>query len=553
MSKRHYDVINTDRWTWICGRNARAYSGNRLPAAVTLAPGSVAGDVWSRGPVDLLPGSRVEGTLYAEHVMSRKGSHVGKVVTNPPFDPVNAVSWTVRFPVAAARDVTVRPGETISLKPGRFRSAVVLPRATLRLAQGTFFFESLILDPGSRLVLVGGPAIIYVRKFMRWSGEVEPSVVGPASTDLLVGYLGAPKLTLHSAFRGVLVAPSAEVKLLAAPALHRGAFFASAIELGPGAKVEHSPPLVLLIAAPPTEPGLCADRIPFRDDLSGRDRDLAFQRDVALYCSAKDESSCVAYLVGRANLDYSAAAARVASGLFSPALYLALSRDRTRKLNAARDQPGQATLLCASRGSDDDFVPDPIDRCPGTIDLTATDDSGCTQATQPGGPSSADVRTLLGMWGMLINPTCNDAEVPQQIATGAFYYPDNTSAGTYLIVGRVSSQPTGCPVWYLIDIQEIDKLTGAATGARYSVVFKQSDQSADLIGLPSTPVPGEFIQFNPHPTDVGNRGRLGTPNPSIKLLFRAQAMNARGERGQWSDWKLTSQSDCIALGFTCRE
>ena len=134
-----------------------------------------------------------------------------------------------------------------------------------------------------------------------------------------------------------------------------------------------------------------------------------------------------------------------------------------------------------------------------------------------------------------------------RLPAGAFYRPKELLKGTYILSGRIRNQPAGCPVWYLFEIQE---LVGAQLLRTYSVAFSEAEQSAALVGS-ALPVPDGFIQFNPKPFDAGSRGLLGKVDGSATVRFRVRAMNGAGVRGGWSEWKSTSNDDCLALGFKC--
>lgn len=105
----------------------------------------------------------------------------------------------------------------------------------------------------------------------------------------------------------------------------------------------------------------------------------------------------------------------------TPAQYVALSRDRTRKLRTAEDDSRRARDLCEGRDSDGDWVLDNVDRCPNTPDLVATDDVGCPLTSLPPGPSQDDVVAGLGHMNLWIDPHCSNAPVPEVSPAGAFY------------------------------------------------------------------------------------------------------------------------------------
>ena len=128
---------------------------------------------------------------------------------------------------------------------------------------------------------------------------------------------------------------------------------------------------------------------------------------------------------------------------------------------------------------------------------------------------------------------------------GAFYKPAQTGSGVYILATRAVGQPAGCPVWYEFEIEQ----TSAAGTVVYRTVFMDREETTDLIGL-GLPVPARAIQFNPLPTDPGTRGQLGSAG-GTGLRFRVRATNGAGQQSDWSEWRTTTNDDCLALGFKC--
>lgn len=292
----------------------------------------------------------------------------------------------------------------------------------------------------------------------------------------------------------------------------------------------------------------CAEEVPVREELHGKEREIAYQVDIGSYCGAPGVSDCTNRLIARANVDYTAAAMQVLSKRMTPAQYLALSRDRTRKLRSAEEDGRRAFKLCTAQDSDGDWVPDSVDRCPRTPDLAATDDAGCPLTTLPPAPSAQDVDELLTKMHFAVNPRCNGSPVPERVPAGGFYWPAFPERGTFILSGAVTNQPVGCPIWYEFDIEET---SGSDVGHRYSVAFMDREANTDLVQL-GRPVPAGLIQFNPRPGDPRpDRVRLAQTGFHAGIRYRVRAMNGEGLRGQWSDWKVSDKGSCLALGFKC--
>jgi hypothetical protein len=156
--------------------------------------------------------------------------------------------------------------------------------------------------------------------------------------------------------------------------------------------------------------------------------------------------------------------------------------------------------------------------------------------------------------GFTFNAACTKVTVLPKASQGTLYRPAALGAGVFVFVGRVTNQPVGCPVWYLIEVEDY-RLSGSPpvkqSIGRYSVAFKDSEEVTSLAGLP-IPVPRTLIQFNARAGDPGTRGRLGgSIPPAAAQRYRVQVVNGGGMKSGWSEWHEPSPSDCDALGIYC--
>ena len=514
---------------------------------ITMLPGAVGGHAVSTTAVEVHPNAHLIGGIDAPSPKLLPNAQVdGPVNSTPILTPLEDTSFTIDFPQGNAFDVSVSPHKTYDLAPGRYASVSVAPNAQLTLHSGAYFFESFSTQPKAKLVLAqqGGPTHLFARQAPKLAGTLD--VLGKPRGLVLV-QIDATPLDVALAFRGVIVAPDAELRLADAGAPHRGAFFARAIKLGAKAGVVYEPPNALVGLIPG---GLehCADLIRPREDTQGKELERAYQADIARYCTMRGVEDCAVNLAGRVNVDYFLAASAFVGGKTSPAQYLALSRDRTRKRYAAEDNPLRALALCQGLDDDGDWIPNADDKCPGTPELTPTHDDGCTDPKLPAAPSAADMKALFAAKGIQFNPACAGAGVLPRLPAGAFYRPANAALGTYILSGRVLNQPPGCPMWYFFDVQEL--LSGNVIRS-YSVGFAEAEQATALIGFAKAVPPG-LIQFNPKPTDPGTRGLLGAAGPGkVTVRFRVKPVNGNGLAGDWSEWKISTKDDCPPLGFTC--
>jgi hypothetical protein len=514
-------------------------------AGVRVDPDAAMDDVWSRGPVTLADRVHVYGAVNAATVNRGNGTVIDKPIDRTPLlDPANKIAWKTRFPTGTPTNVNLEPNKTRTISPGLYGSVRLASGATLTMNAGTYHLDSLDVEPQATVKLVqdSGPVIIYVATSIIYRGSFVATNGAPP--DLLLAAVASGTVFVEAPFNGALIAPYGSIVVRFG--VHNGFFAAKDVSVDANATVRYRAPNALLPAA-----GLplqdCANQVAVRTDLTGKAREIAYQADIARFCSMPGTSECRRTIVARTNVDYATIATSLIVGAVTPATYLAVTRDRARKERAAEDDPTLANLICKGPDGDGDLVPDSRDACPNTPPLTATLDNGCTDTTVPDAPSPEDVGDLFDGGSVMIDPRCANASVLPDAVAGAFYYPGIPERGTYIIAGRVTNQPKGCAVWYVFDIEEYKQ---SGTVRKYQVAFAQTEETAALVGL-SQPVPRGFIQFNPFPTDPGTRGFLGSAGGKVGVRFRVRTMNATGMRSDWSAWKVTTLDDCHQLGFQC--
>jgi hypothetical protein len=513
---------------------------------IDAEPDAMLDDVWSRGPVTLRDRVQVQGLVHAASVIQGNSVVIaGGVDKSPVLDPPTTLKWNVQWPTVTGPDENLAVNQAKSVAPGAFGAVTVPSGAQLSLSTGTYYFTSLDLEPHAtiRLNQDAGPVVAYVAGSVIYRGAFTTSNAAPP--DFALAALSNTTVFVEAPYNGALLAPSGAVVLRQGS--HVGYFAAQDVSVDAHAVVQYRAPNALLAAA-----GLgvqaCVSQLAPRGDLTGRPREVAFQSDIARYCSMAGADACRVSIVARTNVDYATIAFSLFAETATPATYLAVVRDRARKEAAAQDDPVLASLLCTTGDQDGDLVPDSRDNCPNTPPLTPTFDNGCTDPTVPLAPSASGVSTLFAAEGsVLIDPRCANAAVLPDSIAGAFYKPARLDLGTYIIAGRVTNQPAGCSVWYAFDIEEY---TPAATGRRYQVAFAPQEESSALVGL-SSPVPPGYIQFNPLPGDLGTRGFLGSVGGKVRIRFRVRVMNGGGQKSDWSEWKVTTLADCLHLGFRC--
>jgi hypothetical protein len=255
-----------------------------------------------------------------------------------------------------------------------------------------------------------------------------------------------------------------------------------------------------------------------------------FQAAIAA-CSGADAG--MAAFSGAANVDYARFGRAMLSNNMPTNLYLALVRDRTRKMRLANGDGswGQAFLL---GDADGDLVPNSKDNCAGTPDLTPTDDQGCPVAGPlPPAPSAESVKKAKSGLGILTSPACDGAPVPETpVPLDANY--DTPALNTYTIaVTKVTNQPAGCIVYY--ELQFRFWFPNSPTYVErdgLELLFRNSENS----DITAHTVPRDT--FRVIATDIGSRKRL------LDLAryydgrgFRVRAVNGNGLTSPWSEEK----------------
>jgi hypothetical protein len=505
------------------------------------------GDVFSQSTVRLFAFAHVFGVVHAPFVRDDLFSTIDGGTA--PAQAIKHVPVHAAFPAApAVGDVVVPPGQTRTLVPGRYRNVTISLLGRLQITAGDYYFETLQSSVTGKLVADAtlGPAHVFVRARMTLASV--GTIADDGRADLLVAYFGTEDVHLFKSFQGVLFAPNALVDVTLGVDEVHGSLFGKTIAFLGNTRVVHEPA------------NLFGPLITWRGDVEGCSNSIrprpgqdnaALQAEIARYCTSPGVSRCMASLIGRSNAEYSASARQLQQNVVTPSQYIAVAQDRERKMRLARASTLQANQFCDGPDADRDWIPDGTDRCPGTPPLTATDDRGCPLAVLPRGPSREDVQRVFAAIHMAYNPRCSNAGVLPEVTAGAFFYPGFPERGSYILAGRIRNQTAECPIFYEFEINEFDLRTGAP-GASYFVVFRDHEELAALIGG-SSPVPSDFIQFNPRPGDPASRGLLATAGPrDARVRFRVRAMNGNGVHGAWSQWKLTDITDCHFLGFECQ-
>lgn len=210
------------------------------------------GNAWARGPVTLRDRAFVHGSLLTgATLLPGSGSAVlGGLVEGANLLPASTVTWTVEFPTSSAGDVSLEPDQQRAIVPGAYGQLNVKSRSTVHMPPGTYYFQSLNLEPDAALDLYTalGSIVVYVRSSFTYKG----GVFGHGHPErVLFVYLGTADASLDSAFTGTLIAPRALVTLPSRH--HRGAFYGRDLLVRPEASFDFIPFAAL-------QPGECTGK-----------------------------------------------------------------------------------------------------------------------------------------------------------------------------------------------------------------------------------------------------------------------------------------------------
>ncbi|MGB7214637.1 MAG: hypothetical protein WBE98_06320, partial [Gammaproteobacteria bacterium] len=126
------------------------------------------------------------------------------------------------------------------LAPGSYGDVTIKSRSGLSLSTGTYYFESISIEPQATLQLdtSAGPIVAFVRNGFDFKGTFQHS---GAASDVFFGILGTGTVSLEAALNGTLVVPNATLRFAPANKTFAGSFFAKSIELEPDLTVRHVP------------------------------------------------------------------------------------------------------------------------------------------------------------------------------------------------------------------------------------------------------------------------------------------------------------------------
>jgi RHS repeat-associated protein len=189
-------------------------------------------DVWSQADVFLRSNAHVHGYIDTEGVVTQQTPVTidGGKNEHETLSPVHHQAWTINFPAVNRGAISLEPGQPLSLSPGASGGASIKSSATLTLAgAGVYTFDGDFgMEPSSVLDVdnTHGAVQIYIRGGFTFRGQV--SARDATRNNVLIGVGGTAPISIDAPFRGILVAPYADVSLSSASG-HYGSVFARSI------------------------------------------------------------------------------------------------------------------------------------------------------------------------------------------------------------------------------------------------------------------------------------------------------------------------------------
>ncbi|HEY4104954.1 MAG TPA: hypothetical protein VGM44_13745, partial [Polyangiaceae bacterium] len=236
------DIAVQDRATLVDGSSGYASAVNLGTGQAMLGASAKLGSLWSIGPVQLNSSSTAFGNVTsASSITLQAGARIlGKSTQHAALAPPAEALFGVVFPPFTSGDLTVPNDSFVTGSPNRYGNVIVRARSTLTIPAGSYYFDSLLVEPQATLVADDslGPVFVYVRSALTLRGTVR----GLESTvpELLLADFGSGSIELSGPFQGTLIARDALLNF-SSQQVHSGAFYANHVTVGPDTKLTLAP------------------------------------------------------------------------------------------------------------------------------------------------------------------------------------------------------------------------------------------------------------------------------------------------------------------------
>jgi len=198
-----------------------------------------AGSVRAGGNIDLRDRATVVGyAISTSKITMGNGVTIGASYPNAGISFPHVSGFSVAIPVGTT-SITIQPGKTQTVAPGKYANLTVNSRSTAYLSSGTYYLQSLDIEPQGVLALdMGhGPIYLYVANSVIYRGSI--ILRSGLSSDLFIGFMGTQSVALEAPFTGMFVAPRASLAI-GPPSgfgLFVGGFYAKDVEVRPDVEV----------------------------------------------------------------------------------------------------------------------------------------------------------------------------------------------------------------------------------------------------------------------------------------------------------------------------
>ena len=213
-----------------------ANSGHGLTTGVQAQSGTIV----SVGGVFLRDRAIVNGDVVTAGKLTSQNLYTvtGTITENATVSiPAGRSLAGVTFPTSNAGPVSIPPNTPRTLAPGAYAAVTAFSGATLSLSSGTYFFDSLDLEPQSHLNLnqAAGPVKLFVKGTMIDRGQI--ATTAGSADGFVLGLAGSSGFFVESPFpAGTLIAPNSLVTITSLGVnAFRGQLFAKDIEIQPDA------------------------------------------------------------------------------------------------------------------------------------------------------------------------------------------------------------------------------------------------------------------------------------------------------------------------------
>ncbi len=231
-----------DRVTVVYADGSSAAGANSGTGQTNIGADAKVGAVTSVGPVLLRSRSTIGAVTTNATVSLQDGVTHGTIQEHASIVLPNA-GLSIAFPPSQGRPaISLEPSTSGSATPGVYTNVSVKMGGTLSLAAGTYFFDSMMLEPLATVSIdsQGAGVTIYIRNDLTMRGAFVDRLGGVP--NLFIGVLGTAGATISAPFRGRVIAPNGPITLdtVGAPG-YSGSFMAKSLTVHQSSKVVCSP------------------------------------------------------------------------------------------------------------------------------------------------------------------------------------------------------------------------------------------------------------------------------------------------------------------------